>query len=47
MVFPVKYRKGLLDEAVTAIIQETAAEIPERFLIEIEAMATYGEPRTF
>jgi hypothetical protein len=27
MMFPVKYRKGLLDEAVTAIIQETAAEI--------------------
>ncbi|HEV8327372.1 MAG TPA: transposase [Nitrospiraceae bacterium] len=43
MVFPVKYRKGLLDEAVTAIIQETAAEIAERFLIEMEAMATYGQ----
>lgn len=26
-VFPVKYRKALLDEAVTTIIQETAAEL--------------------
>jgi hypothetical protein len=43
MVFPVKYRKGLLDEAVTAIIQETAAEIAERFPIEMEAMSTYGQ----
>ena len=31
IVFPVKYRKSLLDEVVTTIIQETAAEIAERF----------------
>ncbi len=29
-VFPVKDRKALLDEVVTTIIQETAAEIAER-----------------
>ena len=40
IVFPVKYRKALLDTAVTAIIQETAAEIAERFPIEMEAMGT-------
>lgn len=40
IVFPVKYRKALLDEEVTAIIQETAAEIADRFPIEIEAIGT-------
>ena len=40
MVFPVKYRKAVLDEAVTTIIQETAAEIAERFPIEMEAIGT-------
>ncbi|CAE6771421.1 IS200/IS605 family transposase [Nitrospira defluvii] len=40
MAFPVKYRKALLDEAVTAIIEEMAAEIAERFPIEREAMGT-------
>ena len=35
-----KYRKALLDEAVTTIIQETAAEIAERFPIEMEAIVT-------
>ena len=40
IVFPVKYRKSLLDEVVTTIIQETAAEIVERFPIEMEAMGT-------
>jgi len=40
IVFPVKYHKALLDEAVTAIIQETAAEIAERFPIEREAIGT-------
>jgi putative transposase len=39
-VFPVKYRKGLLNEAVTTIIQETAAEIAERFPIELESIGT-------
>ena len=38
IVFPVKYRKALLDEVVTTIIQETAAEIAERFPIEMEAI---------
>jgi putative transposase len=38
IVFPVKYRKALLDEEVTAIIQETAAEIAARFPIEMEAI---------
>ena len=40
IVFPVKYRKSLLDEVVTTIIQETAAEIAERFPIEMEAIGT-------
>jgi hypothetical protein len=31
IVSSVKYRKALLDEVVTTIIQETAAEIAERF----------------
>ena len=40
LVFPVKYRKALLDEAVTTIIREMAAEIAERFPIEMGAMGT-------
>ena len=40
IVSSVKYRKALLDEAVTTIIQETAAEIAERFPIEMEAIGT-------
>ena len=36
MVFPVKYRRALLDEAVGKIIVETAAEISERYDIEFE-----------
>ena len=40
IVFPVKYRKALLDEVVTTIIQETAAEFAERFPIEMEAIGT-------
>ena len=39
-VFPVKDRKALLDEAVPAIIEETAAEMAERFPIEMEAIGT-------
>ena len=39
-VFPVKYRKAMLDEAVTMMIQETAAEIAERFPIEMAAIGT-------
>ncbi|MDC8449202.1 MAG: transposase [Nitrospira sp.] len=34
------YRKALLDEEVTGIIQETATELAERFPIEMEAMGT-------
>ena len=40
IVFPVKYRKAMLDEAVTMMIQETAAEIAERFPLEMEAIGT-------
>ena len=40
IVFPVTYRKALLDEEVTGIIQETAAEIADRFPIEMEAIGT-------
>ncbi|HMS85944.1 MAG TPA: IS200/IS605 family transposase [Nitrospira sp.] len=38
IVFPVKYRKALLDDEVTAMIRETANEIEERFPIEMEAI---------
>ena len=40
IVFPVKYRKAMLDEAETMMIQETAAEIAERFPIEMAAIGT-------
>ena len=36
VVFPVKYRRALLDEAVVKIIVETAVEISERYDIEFE-----------
>ena len=38
IVFPVKYRKALVDSEVTAIIQETAEGISERYAIDIEAI---------
>ena len=38
IVFPVKYRKGLLDEEVVGIIRETAIGIEERYAIEMEAI---------
>lgn len=38
IVFPVKYRKALLDQAVVAIIRETARGIGERYEIEFEAL---------
>lgn len=38
IVFSVKYRKALLDNAVVEIIRETARGIEERYEIEIEAM---------
>jgi len=37
-VFPVKYRKALLDREVVEIIRETALGIQERYEIEIERM---------
>ena len=38
MVFPVKYRKALIDQEVGEIIKETALEIQERYSIEIESI---------
>ena len=38
IVFPVKYRKALLDNEVTKIIIETAEGITERYAIEMEAI---------
>lgn len=38
IVFPVKYRRALLDKEVVQIIKETALGIQERYAIEIEAM---------
>ena len=38
IVFPVKYRKALLDEEVKEIIIETATGIEERHAIEMEAI---------
>ena len=40
IVFPVKYRKVLLDEDVIKIIRETAVSIEERYPIELEALGT-------
>lgn len=40
IVFPVKYRKALLDNEVTKIIIETAESITERYAIEMEAIGT-------
>ena len=37
-MFPVKYRKALLDEDVVEIIRETAIGIEERYEIEIETL---------
>ncbi len=38
MVFPVKYRKALIDENVTEIIKETASGVAERYAIEMETI---------
>jgi putative transposase len=38
IVFPVKYRKALLDKGVVSIIRETVKGIEQRYAIEIEAM---------
>jgi putative transposase len=42
IVFPVKYRKALLDEEVVEIIKDIALGIQERYDIEIEAMEPYS-----
>ena len=39
IVFPVKYRKAILDEGVVEIIRDTAIGIEERYEIEVEGMA--------
>ncbi len=36
MVFPVKYRKGLLSEEITHVIKEIGMEIEQRHAIEVE-----------
>ena len=38
IVFPVKYRKALLEEEVVEIIKETAIGIQERYALEFEAL---------
>ena len=38
IVFPVKYRKALLDQEVVQIIKETTKGISERYAIDIEAL---------
>jgi putative transposase len=38
IVFPVKYRKALLDQDVVEIIRATVIEIQERYEIEFESM---------
>ena len=43
IVFPVKYRKALLDEKVIKIIEETSEAIEERYEIEMEAMGMDGD----
>jgi len=42
VVFPVKYRKSLLDEEVVQIITETACGIGERYDIEFEQIGCDG-----
>ena len=43
IVFPVKYRKSLLDEEVIKIIKETSEAIEQRYEIEMEAMGMDGD----
>ena len=38
LVFPVKYRKALLDNEVIQIVKETSVGIAERYAIEMEAL---------
>lgn len=37
-MFPVKYRKALLDDEVVKIIKQTAVGIEQRYAIDVEAM---------
>jgi len=41
-VFPVKYRRGLLDRGVVEIIMQTALEIQERYDIDFEQIGCDG-----
>jgi putative transposase len=43
VVFPVKYRKALLDEEVVRIIMETARAICERYDMEFEQIGCDGD----
>ena len=43
VVFPVKYRKALLDEEVVQIIVETARGIEERYDLEFEQIGCDGD----
>ncbi|MDP3089554.1 MAG: IS200/IS605 family transposase [Nitrospira sp.] len=43
VVFPVKYRRGLLDGSVVEIITQTAMEIQERYDIEFEQIGCDGD----
>ncbi|MFH1605630.1 MAG: transposase, partial [Pseudomonadota bacterium] len=43
VVFPVKYRRALLDEEVIKIITETAVQISERYDMEFERMGCDGD----
>ena len=42
VVFPVKYRRGLLDGSVVEIITQTAMEIQERYDIDFEQIGCDG-----
>ena len=43
VVFPVKYRKALLNEAVTKELKEISKGLEERYNLEIEQMGTDGD----
>lgn len=45
IVFPVKYRKALLHEEITAEIKKIAAEIGERYEIEFEDLCDLWFPQ--
>ncbi len=43
MVFPVKYRKMLLERRVQEVLKETSVGIAERYEIEMEALGMDGD----